>query len=33
MSPHGRPMGEFPGAANRALTGPRGTARSAKGAT
>jgi hypothetical protein len=32
MSPHGRPKGEYPGAAKRPLTGPRGTARSAKGA-
>ena len=33
MSPHGRPKGEFPRAAKRPLPGPRGTARSAKGAT
>jgi hypothetical protein len=26
MSPHGRPKGEFPNAAKRPLTGPRGTA-------
>jgi hypothetical protein len=32
MSLHGCPKGEFPRDAKRPLTGPRGTARSAKGA-
>ena len=33
MSPHGRPKGEFRRAAKLPVAGPRGTARSAQGAT